>query len=363
MKKLLLILLCLPMIGFGQDDMIIFSSGDTIIGKVIEVGVYDITYQHKGENINYNSKKREIAKVIFSSGRIENFQGLSSFQFKISQMERKKKYINRKAEKKKNRIHKQKQKQKQINDYFQKLNSKNIFVISPGFSMTYINDGKDVPVFEEYNTLGITVSLDGFFPINKRLALDASIRFSQKNIKSTTGFSYFYYGSHYGDYGFLNKVNFIDVNPNISFKPIKRIAISFGPYIGYAINGKREIIYVKDYDIIPPELGFIYPTVTPEYDSNVDFNYSDDSRFPSFNNRINRLDYGLNIGIHYNLTKKVILNTEYSIGLSNLFSYTRDESATYTDINGNVIYSVPSGTYDYTQKVNLIYFTIGYIIN
>ena len=40
MKKLLLILLCLPMIGFGQDDKMIFSSGDTI-GKVIEVGVND----------------------------------------------------------------------------------------------------------------------------------------------------------------------------------------------------------------------------------------------------------------------------------------------------------------------------------
>ena len=38
MKKLLLILLCLPMIGFGQVDKIIFSSGDTIYGKVIEVG-------------------------------------------------------------------------------------------------------------------------------------------------------------------------------------------------------------------------------------------------------------------------------------------------------------------------------------
>ena len=38
MKKLLLILLCLPMIGFGQVDKIIFSSGDTIYVKVIEVG-------------------------------------------------------------------------------------------------------------------------------------------------------------------------------------------------------------------------------------------------------------------------------------------------------------------------------------
>ena len=49
MKKLLLILLCLPFISFGQDDKIIFSNGETIYGKVIEVGVNDITYQHKDE--------------------------------------------------------------------------------------------------------------------------------------------------------------------------------------------------------------------------------------------------------------------------------------------------------------------------
>ena len=78
MKKLLLILLCLPMIGFGQVDKIIFSSGDTIYGKVIEVGVNDITYQYKGETTNNVSKKRDVAKVIYSSGRVEKFDGLQT---------------------------------------------------------------------------------------------------------------------------------------------------------------------------------------------------------------------------------------------------------------------------------------------
>ena len=45
-------LLFLPIIGFGQVDNLIFISGDTIYGKVIEVGVNDITYQHKGEITN-----------------------------------------------------------------------------------------------------------------------------------------------------------------------------------------------------------------------------------------------------------------------------------------------------------------------
>ena len=67
------------MIGLGQDtklDEIVFSNGDTIFGKVIEVGVNDITYQHKGETTNNISKKRDIAKVIYSSGRVQTFDGL-----------------------------------------------------------------------------------------------------------------------------------------------------------------------------------------------------------------------------------------------------------------------------------------------
>ena len=101
MKKLLLILLCLPMIGFGQDDKIIFSSGDTIIGKVIEVGVNDITYQHKDETTNNVSKKRELAKVIYSSGRIETFEGLGILESKIEREENDKLYQEKEKQQRK----------------------------------------------------------------------------------------------------------------------------------------------------------------------------------------------------------------------------------------------------------------------
>ena len=96
MKKLLIILLALPMIGFGQDDKIIFSSGDTIYGKVIEVGVNDITYQHKDETTNNVSKKKELEKVIYSSGRTETFQGLSILESKIEREENDKLYQKKK---------------------------------------------------------------------------------------------------------------------------------------------------------------------------------------------------------------------------------------------------------------------------
>jgi hypothetical protein len=103
MKKLLLILIALPMIGFGQMDKLIFSSGDTIYGKVIEVGVNDITYQHKNESINNVKRKRELAKVIYSSGRIETFQGLGILESKIAKEENEKLYIQEKKARRKNK--------------------------------------------------------------------------------------------------------------------------------------------------------------------------------------------------------------------------------------------------------------------
>ena len=63
MKKLLLLLLCVPLLGFVQDeklDKIIFTNGDTINGSIIEVGVNDIKYRHKGEGVNYVSKKTKV---------------------------------------------------------------------------------------------------------------------------------------------------------------------------------------------------------------------------------------------------------------------------------------------------------------
>jgi hypothetical protein len=54
-------------------DKIIFINGDTIYGNVMEVGINDITYRFKGEQTNYISNKRDITRVIYSSGRVDNF--------------------------------------------------------------------------------------------------------------------------------------------------------------------------------------------------------------------------------------------------------------------------------------------------
>ena len=75
MKKLLLILLCLPMIGFGQDRIILMDSTE-ILSKVLEVNERTIRY-HKYTNLEgpiYSKLKTEIDKIIYTNGDEDSFK-------------------------------------------------------------------------------------------------------------------------------------------------------------------------------------------------------------------------------------------------------------------------------------------------
>ena len=319
MKKLLLILIALPMIGFGQMDKLIFSSGDTIIGKVIEVGVNDITYQHKGETTNNVSKKKELAKVIYSSGRIETFEGL-----KI--LEADKIRTQKRADFKKLFI-------------LNKSTAKNNFGIRLGISMANIRDGDDWTTFKQCNTLGLFGAIDMMFSISDRIDLDASIRFSQKNLKTDQNIITDILGTTLVEYATLNKIYFIDINPNISYKLTNRISFSFGPYIGYAIDGKKKSISSKSCDEMPVLGGIIIENSW----TSVNFEKPD---YPQYESQVNRLDYGVDIGLSYLLTERIQFKTNYSLGLSDL----------------NIVEEY-YGEQDYSQKTSLIYLTIGYLFN
>jgi hypothetical protein len=162
MKKLLLILLCLPMIGFGQSDKIIFSSGDTIYGKVIEVGVNDITYQHKDETTNNVTKKRELAKVIYSSGRIETFQGLGILESKITKEESEKLYIQQKEERNEIRIQKREDRKR--------LGIQNYWTFKIGTAFL-------IPFVKEESLLGINIEALYNHQINKKISIVNSLAY------------------------------------------------------------------------------------------------------------------------------------------------------------------------------------------
>lgn len=57
----------------GQNDVILKTSGEEMIGQVTQINQDDIHFVHQNETLEYTLPKSEITKITFSSGRIEHF--------------------------------------------------------------------------------------------------------------------------------------------------------------------------------------------------------------------------------------------------------------------------------------------------
>ena len=75
MKKLLIILLCLPIIGFGQDN-ILLQNGEEILSKVIEVNQDLIKYKKYAnlEGPTYSIDKADVFMIRYENGEKDIFR-------------------------------------------------------------------------------------------------------------------------------------------------------------------------------------------------------------------------------------------------------------------------------------------------
>ena len=54
-------------------DSVYMNNGDVNIGKITAIDDAGIGFTYKGETLGYNFKKSDITKIVFSSGRVQNF--------------------------------------------------------------------------------------------------------------------------------------------------------------------------------------------------------------------------------------------------------------------------------------------------
>jgi len=75
MKKLLLILLCLPMIGFGQD-VLLFQDGNKKDVTILEITPIIVKYKkfNSSNKVIYTEDKNNLIGVIFEDGEFEKFE-------------------------------------------------------------------------------------------------------------------------------------------------------------------------------------------------------------------------------------------------------------------------------------------------
>ena len=289
MKKLLLILLCLPVIGFGQDgksDMIIFSNGDTIYGSVLEVGVNNIKYQHLDESVNYVSKKTEILKIVYSSGRTENFEGLLVKNFQEKKYNNKKIRIQRREERR---------------------NTVYSFGLIGGLNNSNIR-GQDVEETESRTGFYL-----GMFLTRKYLGVKwlPELVFQQRGMtKSVEGF--------FDVYNVLEKLqaNYITLGLSTSFD-ISDIEFIAGSYIGYAITGES---IAWDF----PKNGNIYTRNVP---------IKEDEFF-------SRTEFGTKLEVLYYVTNILQFGINYEMSFTPVYPTNEYGSNRFWEPRGNFYYSV-----------------------
>ena len=303
------------MFGFGQDDKIIFSSGDTIYGKVIEVSVNDITYQHKDENTNNISKKRELAKVIYSSGRTETFEGLSILESKIEREENDKLYQKKKEE----RVQRRKELSKKTR------NSKFAIGVVCGVSLN--------------NSTGL---LDWPIPYGNGNTKPISNAKSLTNIKMIEGIS----------------INYL-ISNNISiYSKILYHTSGYTRTNAAFSDAQVDLTDLTFNDCIDPEYGFCYPYSEDIVNSNnaldkhkhfdyyltlpitLQYNYknlfvnaggyfayllkSEDNLFDEISDNAEKLDLGLTLGVGFNYELNYFLDISFEVsslyGLTDFYS-------------------------------------------
>ena len=81
MKKGLLILLCLPMIGFGQDN-IILKNGEEISAKVLRINTDNIEYKKlsNSQGPTYTVDKSDVFMIKYENGEKEVFSEKGSYE-------------------------------------------------------------------------------------------------------------------------------------------------------------------------------------------------------------------------------------------------------------------------------------------
>ncbi len=59
---------------YGQNDVILKTDGEEMVGTVTKINDDNIQFVHQNETLEYNVSKSEIVKITFGSGRIEYFK-------------------------------------------------------------------------------------------------------------------------------------------------------------------------------------------------------------------------------------------------------------------------------------------------
>ena len=155
--------------------------------------------------------------------------------------------------------------------------------------------------------LGIIIGCGYAMELSDAMSLDISVAFKQSGTKQTEDFTG---GSSTMTYA----LNYLDISPNLAFNVSDAMALSFGPYLAFAISGKttgETIITNGPTTSTSESIEFGEATLEGELEG-------------TGPDGISAMDFGINIGASFSINDAMSISAGYALGLTDLYSADSD---------------------------------------
>jgi opacity protein-like surface antigen len=164
----------------------------------------------------------------------------------------------------------------------------------------------DEIAFDNKSKIGFHLGGFAEYKINKKFSLQPEFLISTQGgvfeVKFTEE------GEPYPTFTQTSKLTYLSLPIMLKYKVLEKLSVEFGPQIGYLISAKSKWKFVDPSD--PSENGTIQVDLL--HDGTYTFNGSTVQVKP----RVNRFDFGLNLGASYDLTEKIFIQGRYNFGIS-----------------------------------------------
>ncbi|MDV7187482.1 porin family protein [Lutibacter sp. TH_r2] len=201
------------------------------------------------------------------------------------------------------------------------VNSQTQFGVKTGLNIANLSgdlEGAD-------SRLGLNFGVFAEILISEKLIFQPELLYSMQGAKSD-----------YSGEAYSNKVkfkyNYLNVPLIIKYYVVNNFAVEVGPQIGFLLSAKDD--YTFNYGGEP---------TNEEYDSK---------------NDLKSIDFGLNFGVSYTISKKISFGARYNVGLYNI-----DDATHYNVMPQIDEIAEDNGEYDFEIKNSVFLFSVGYLFN
>jgi len=170
--------------------------------------------------------------------------------------------------------------------------------------------------------LGMIIGGNYAMELSDAMSLDVSVAFKQSGTKSSneeTSGGVTYKSSQ------TDALNYLDISPSLSFNLSDAMALSVGPYLAFAMSGKRTS------EVTISGAGSGVDGTTTESES-IEFGEAtlEGAMNDTGPDGISAMDFGINIGASFSINDAMSVSAGYALGLTNL-TYIDDDMKDYYD--------------------------------